>query len=314
MDTANKSSHLENEPTKKEWSYMSSNLPMAIAIRKFKEMNQEKADGDQNNADAHQHDVDKRNSFDARMDEDEENVEEIVKESAICSTVRSIREKFMERKLVGKIYVHRMSGIISTAMTSHITEEDLANYILNQSSETEPLEHDPISKAELTGQYKRALSMTDTILNSLERRSVAWNGVDFTHNTVLTRGSTMGISDPFLGLIGFSFTIQLSATVQSLLASRKRFECARDIALSRRRECDIVSIPSESEHHSTTEAPSALTGLMSLFRKSSSMSKTCSEGDCTSLPSAPSIKRDHPECEDSRSKSSTLPISSEDSK
>jgi hypothetical protein len=254
-----------SEPPKKEWSYLSSNLPVAVAIRKFKEMNQEKV-STEDQQDSTGEKSDDRNTLDARIDEDEDNVEEIVKENAICSTVRSIREKFMQRKLTGKIYIHRMSGIISTAMTSHVTEEDLANYILKKSMETDAMEHDPLAQAEVSGQYKRALSMTDTILNSLERRSLAWDGVDFTHNTVLSRGSTMGISDPFLGLIGFSFTIQLSATVHSLLASRKRFECTRDIALSRRRGNEVVAA---SATEVVRESESALDGFMSIFRGSS---------------------------------------------
>lgn len=92
---------------------------------------------------------------------------------------------------------------------------------------------DPLNRAELTGQYKRALSMTDSILNSMERRSLTWDTVEFNHDTKLTRGTTIGISDPIVGMINFSITLQLSATTQSLLASRKRFEAAREISLSR---------------------------------------------------------------------------------
>lgn len=43
----------------------------------------------------------------------------------------------------------------------------------------------------------------------------------------ITRGVSIGVSDPFLGLIGWSLAIELSATVKTLLASRTRYEVAR---------------------------------------------------------------------------------------
>ena len=124
--------------------------------------------------------------------------------------------------------------MISTAITSEITQEDISHYLLAKAEKNPDMStEDPLNKAELTGQYKRALSMTDSILNSMERRSLTWEKSDFNHDTKLTRGTTIGISDPIVGMINFSITLQLSATTQSLLASRKRFEAAREISLSR---------------------------------------------------------------------------------
>ena len=105
---------------------------------------------------------------------------------------------------------------------------------------------DPVNIAELTGQYKRALSMTDTILNSLERRSLIWESMDFNHSTQLTRGATIGVSDPIVGMINFSITLNLSATTKSLLASRKRFEAARDIALTKLQQANSKCDPQMS--------------------------------------------------------------------
>ena len=88
-----------------------------------------------------------------------------------------------------------------------------AQYVLNDKSASLAFDNDSLLKAELTGQYERALSVTDTILNSLERRSLSWETAmgTFAHNTLLTRGTTIGVSDPFLGIVGWSFTIELSA-------------------------------------------------------------------------------------------------------
>jgi hypothetical protein len=154
-------------------------------------------------------------------------------EAMIVKTVRSIRLKFLERQLVGRIYIYRISGIIATAITSEVTRDDIMQHLL-QKAECGGLESiihdDPLMQAELEGKYKRALSTTDTILNSLERRSLSWEGCEFGANTLLTRGSTIGVSDPFIGMMTLSFTLELSATAHSLLASRKRYEATRELA------------------------------------------------------------------------------------
>ena len=168
------------------------------------------------------------------------------KESMICCTVRKIRAKFLERQLIGRIYIYRLAGVVSTALVSEVTADDVLQHLIQKKEKGfDPLENDLMMKAELTGNYKRALSITDTILNSLERRSLSWESAAFAHNTLLTRGSTIGASDPILGMIGWSFTIELSATAHSLLSSRKRYEATRDLAMSEPRlteqESDIGS-------------------------------------------------------------------------
>jgi hypothetical protein len=190
--------------------------------------------------------------------------EEVKKESMICATVRNIRAKYLKRQLIGRIYIYRLSGVISTAVTSDITAEDVARYLIDSSESQDALENDPITQAEITGQYKRALSTTDAILNSLERRSLAWEKCDFAHNTLLTRGTTLGVSDPIVGIIGFSFTLELSASVGTLLASRRRFEAARELVMDSVERASLMASDVPRRSSFTFSMPS-----MSMFSSSS---------------------------------------------
>ena len=157
-------------------------------------------------------DEEKTKSSEPKQQDEEEDInEEMKKESMIARTVRGIRDKYVARKLIGRIYIYRMSGVISTAVTTKVGINDKKSEI------SDDLE-------DLSYYSRRALSITDVILTSLERRSRAWSGVDFSDEVLLTRGATFGISDPFFGAIGFSLTIELSATVTSLIASDKRNE------------------------------------------------------------------------------------------
>jgi hypothetical protein len=178
------------------------------------------------------------------MEGTKQDIEESKQEAMIVRTLRAIRAKFLERQLVGRIYIYRMSGVIATAVTSEITRDDIMQHLLRK-VETGGvdafIQEDPLIQVELEKKYRRALSTTDTILNSLERRSLSWEGCEFAANTLLTRGSTIGVSDPFIGLIAFSFTLELSATAHSLLASRKRYEATRELAACRVRPSSMVA-------------------------------------------------------------------------
>ena len=111
-----------------------------------------------------------------------------------------------------------------------------------------------LTQVEITGNYKRALSMTDTILNSLERRSLSWENSEFAHSTLLTRGTTIGVSDPFLGMIGWSFTLELSATAHTLYSSRRRYEAMRELALSKQKvSLDFGSVIRSNDSESQSE-------------------------------------------------------------
>ena len=168
-----------------------------------------------------------------------QDLEDLKQEAMIVRTVRSIRAKYLQRQLVGRIYIYRISGVIATAITSDVTADDIMNNLLKKAQSNTIMEDDLLMQAELDGKYKRALSTTDTILNSLERRSLNWDGCEFSHTTLLTRGTTVGVSDPIIGLIAFSFTVELSATVHTLLASRKRYEATRELAMCSLRNSNV---------------------------------------------------------------------------
>lgn len=162
-----------------------------------------------------------RRSSKEEVEEDrdkDETEDEKKNESLIVYVTRKIRNKLIARKLVGQIFVHRLSGVVVTKMNCSVLENDLPT---DENDTSDPIE-------ELSGNFKRAITMTDTVLNSLERRSRAWDGAEFIDNVTLTRGVTIGVSDPIVGLIGFSWTFEITCTVKSLLASRKRFEAARE--------------------------------------------------------------------------------------
>jgi hypothetical protein len=85
------------------------------------------------------------------------------------------------------------------------------------------------------GGYRRAITLTDLLLDSLERRAMDWDGVDFNNSIMLTRGANFSIAGPLVGFLGYSLMLDCSATVQSLIESRKRFEIQRAILCPRSR-------------------------------------------------------------------------------
>ncbi len=54
--------------------------------------------------------------------------EESKKESVIAKTIRTIRNKFVDRKLQGRILIYRMSGVVATAVTCDILSTDQHSY------------------------------------------------------------------------------------------------------------------------------------------------------------------------------------------
>jgi hypothetical protein len=125
-------------------------------------------------------------------------------ELCIARTVRGIRQKVLNRKISGSIRIHRVSGLVSTAVVCKVTPTE-----------------EPGQLAETEETDISAMSLTDNLLNSLENRSLAWENCDFNADVTLTRGGTIGLSDPIFGVIGFSLTIEITATVQSLISSKK---------------------------------------------------------------------------------------------
>jgi hypothetical protein len=169
------------------------------------------------------------NSYRDRSPTGSSATEETKKEKLFVRVVRGIRNKFTSRKLIGSIYVYRVSGLVSTAMRCKIGEEFYRKEFLNAS--TYSMSFSGEDDEEITGTYKRAVTMTDTILDSLERRSLSWEAAEFHDEVILTRGAKFTISGPFLGILGYSILIEISATVQSLVDSRKRYQAYRSSIL-----------------------------------------------------------------------------------
>ena len=160
-----------------------------------------------------------------REDEDDESPQkqedEHKNEHLIVYITKKIRNKLIARKLVGQIMIHRLFGVVVTRMHCIVSAGDEMTAEDDENDGNDPMK-------ELDRKYKRAITTTDMILNSLERRSRAWDGLNFADDVSLTRGATIGVSDPIVGMIGFAFTYEITCTVKSLLASRKRFEAARE--------------------------------------------------------------------------------------
>lgn len=178
------------------------------------------------------------------------------REKLFAQVVRKIRNKVIARQLIGTIFVYRVSGFVSTAMRCKITEETyqkLESESLNGSSRDSILT--TTDNGDIDGNYLRAISMTDTILDSLERRSLSWANVDYNEEVMLTRGAKMGIQGPLLGIVGYNISIEISATAQSLIASRRRFEAKRTMSMSGRQSSFSARAMSFSMFSSSSKNP-----------------------------------------------------------
>jgi hypothetical protein len=134
-------------------------------------------------------------------------------------TVRSIRNKFISRRLCGLIEISRKISLVSTAMECEIPK----TYYLEHPEAI--LADEEEDQSQIHPEYLKAISMTDVLLDSLERRAMGWDGTQFNDDVMLTRGATCTFAPIGLGaLAGFSINFEISATVESLIDSRKRYE------------------------------------------------------------------------------------------
>lgn len=157
-------------------------------------------------------------SDDAESDEKESS-----KEAIFVRTVRGIRRKILARGLLqGHVTIKRISGIVSTTVVYEFTPADV----------DEEAKYADDSTTGTSSSIWDAVSLTDTILNSLERRSKIWEEVDFNSAVTLTRGGTIGISDPLFGMINWSITVEITCTVQSIVRSRKVREAQKEFELA----------------------------------------------------------------------------------
>lgn len=135
-------------------------------------------------------------------------------EQSISNLIRAARNKFVKRALVGKIAISRVSGVVTTQSECIVTERD---------TNVEEVDENAFSASD-----RRALSMIGAVLTSLESRAKAYEYSEYKENMVLSRGAFIGFSVPIFVSIGFSFAIQLSATVGSLLKARRKYQEYKD--------------------------------------------------------------------------------------
>jgi len=147
-------------------------------------------------------------------------------DKTFTKTVLAIRKKFIARRLIGNIYIYRLFFFATTAMRCKIS----ADYYEEQDA-LPPDKREFF--ADTVGGYRRAISMTDILLDSLERRAMDWDGVDFNNSVMLTRGANFSLAGPLVGFLGYTLNMNLSATVQSLIESRRRFEIQRSLVVPR---------------------------------------------------------------------------------
>jgi len=144
---------------------------------------------------------------------DESEAQDTKKEALIARTVRAIRQRVVARRLDANIRIQRVAGMVSTAIVCVVRRSE-------EGSVSAPPLQEERSLDDVSSSDRRALTFTDSLLDSLESRSIAWEGIDFSADVTLSRGGTIGLYGPFLSIIGFSISIEITATVQSLIASR----------------------------------------------------------------------------------------------
>lgn len=146
--------------------------------------------------------------------------EETKDEKLFVRTVRSIRKKFMARKLIGNIEIYRAGAFVSTSMKCNIGEIDYERQPRPSADSQESLEG-------LSGNFLRAITMSDSLLDSMERRAMKWENSDYHDQVLLSRGTRLQLPDPFFGMLGYTLSIELTATVTSLVESRRRYLAQR---------------------------------------------------------------------------------------
>jgi hypothetical protein len=135
--------------------------------------------------------------------------------------VRAIRKKILARHIIGSIAVDRNIGMVMTSMNCDITEDDYAPVKTDRTrSNSSDGYIDDIPDSDFS--YQRAITITDTILNNLESRAMTWDKVGFNAAVTLSRGAQFSLYGP-IPFLSYSISMQITATVQSLTASRKNY-------------------------------------------------------------------------------------------
>ena len=135
----------------------------------------------------------------------EEQEEASKRDRGTVAMLRKIRNKFIERRLVGSISISISHGIKTSIVDCDVNAESaLSAEEAGEESET----------------FKSGISGVDGALNLLERgANTTWAGVDFIDDITLTTDLSFGLS---FGPLGMSVAISLSATAPSLVAAYRR--------------------------------------------------------------------------------------------
>jgi hypothetical protein len=137
------------------------------------------------------------------------------RDSMMAKTLRGIRNLMIARGILGIIDIRRQSGVINAMCKCEVTEED-----------TQTAEED---MSDVSSNLLKAYNLTNALLRSLENRSQAYLNCEFAERVRISRGITLGVSDPFVGFIAFTISLNLICDVKSLLeafAKRKEREAA----------------------------------------------------------------------------------------
>lgn len=137
------------------------------------------------------------------------------KEGALSYMLRSARNKYIERGLVGKITIQMLYGVVLSGEYCTVSKHD----------KLDALEDADVNQ--LSSLNFKALSSMDAIFANLSRRSKAREAVDHMADTTLTQGITFGFSFPLIISFGFQVYIQFEVTVASIVAYRKKKERLR---------------------------------------------------------------------------------------
>lgn len=137
------------------------------------------------------------------------------KETALAVLLKSAKNKYVEKGLVGKVTIQILVGVVTSGEFCTI----------NKADNLEDVQENELKQ--LGALNFRALSAMDAILANLSRRSKQYAGRDLRGDVTLTQGITFGIGIPFLISVGFQTAIQFEVTAASLVDYLRRKEKLR---------------------------------------------------------------------------------------
>jgi hypothetical protein len=137
--------------------------------------------------------------------------------------IRSIRQKMMNRRLFGEITLHYNVSMITTSTQCKVLEDDYEDPSKENIEGIEPGASAKINEIpDSDSTYQRAISMTDSILDALERKAMEWEKLKFSNHATLSRGAQFSINTP-IPFLTYSISLNIQASVKTLIESRKYY-------------------------------------------------------------------------------------------